>query len=161
MSASKALGPRPTRHKGRSSSQKSPPRAPAEAPVTEVEAARTTPPRSSLEQVMNIEGAVLALLVDGGSGMPLECVGDVEELDPEIAAAGSTDVVRSQLRTMQALGMSDRIEDILITSTDTYYLARCVQKHEGVFIFLVLDKERANLSMARLRLSAVAETLTI
>lgn len=110
---------------------------------------------------MTIEGALLGLLVDGGSGMPLECVGDVETLDPEIAAAGSTDLVRSQLRTMQALGLSDRIEDILVTSTDTYYLARCVPKHDGVFIFLVLDKDRANLSMARLRLGAVAETLSI
>lgn len=180
MSASKGLGPRVTRHAGRSSTQGSPPApaptlaptptpapppAPTPAPTpetaTDLEEPRATPPRTALDEVMTIEGALLALLVDGGSGMPLERAGDVEALDPEIAAAGSTDVVRSQVRTMQALGMNDRIEDILITATDTYYLARCVNRHEGVFVFLVLDRSRANLAMARHRLGALAETLTI
>jgi hypothetical protein len=38
-------------------------------------------------------------------------------MDLEMAAAGTTEVVRSKLRVMGALGIQDRIEDMLFTST--------------------------------------------
>jgi hypothetical protein len=70
-------------------------------------------------------------------------------VDMEVAAAGNTEVVRSKMKTMRALGLDDEIEDMLITLGKQYHILRpCVHK-EGTFIYLVLDKQRSNLAMAR------------
>jgi len=161
MTASQGLGPRSTRHDGRTSTQ-----GPSSGPAadTSLDDSVRPPvdhPLRPLDQALSIEGALLALLVDGGSGMPLERAGKADGLDPEILAAGMTDVVRSQLRTMQALGVDDRIEDMLISAADAYYLARCVKQHPGVFVLLVLERDRANLAMARHRLGSVVEQIEI
>ena len=104
-------------------------------------------PKEVLNQLMQIEGAMCASLVDSGSGMLLESVGS--GLDMELAAAGNTEEVRAKLKTMKSLNLQGNIEDILITLSSQYHIIRPVEKHEGLFIYLVLDRARANLAMAR------------
>jgi hypothetical protein len=58
-------------------------------------------------------------------------------------------VVRSKLKTMKALGLNDAIEDILITLGRQYHIIRPCAHKEGVFIYYVLDKNKANLALAR------------
>ena len=104
-------------------------------------------PKELLNQLMQTEGAMCAALVDSTSGMVLESVGT--GVDMELAAAGNTEVVRSKMKTMKSLGLDDTIEDILITLTHQYHIIRPVAKHNGLFIYYVLDRNRANLAMAR------------
>jgi hypothetical protein len=79
---------------------------------------------TALKEAMSIAGAVGVALVDYDSGMSLGTSGGGEWLDLEIAAAGNTEVVRSKLRVMSALGLNDSIEDILITLHRQYHLIR-------------------------------------
>src|SRR4051812_6481492 len=65
----------------------------------------------ALKDAMSIAGAVGVALVDYDSGMSLGTSGGGEWLNLEVAAAGNTDVVRSKLRVMAALGLNDSIED--------------------------------------------------
>lgn len=104
-------------------------------------------PKELLNQLMQTEGAMCAALVDYNSGMLLESVGS--GMDLELAAAGNTEVVRAKMKTMKSLGMQGTIEDILITLTQQYHIIRPVEKHDGLFIYYVLDRSRANLAMAR------------
>jgi predicted regulator of Ras-like GTPase activity (Roadblock/LC7/MglB family) len=101
----------------------------------------------SLKELLRIEGAMCAALVDANSGMMLGSAGS--GLDLELAAAGNTEVVRAKMRTMKSLGLSDTIEDILITLSKQYHIIRPVQAKPGIFMYLVLDRGRANLAMAR------------
>ncbi len=104
-------------------------------------------PKELLNSLMQQEGAMCAALVDYESGMLLESVGS--GVDLEMAAAGNTEVVRAKLKTMKMLGLSDSIEDILISLGSQYHIIRPVEKHSGLFIYYVLDRSRANLAMAR------------
>jgi predicted regulator of Ras-like GTPase activity (Roadblock/LC7/MglB family) len=111
------------------------------------------------ELLSTTEGAMCAAVVDSASGMMLGSAGS--GLDLEVAAAGNTEVVRAKMKTMAQLGLKDVIDDMLITLGKQYHIIRPVSKKEGVFIYLVLDKTKANLAMARRRVQDVERELVI
>ncbi|CAM5341522.1 hypothetical protein [Streptomyces pilosus] len=118
----------------------------------------------SLKDIMTaIEGAVGAALVDYSSGMALGTLGGGKDLDLTVAAAGNTDVIRAKVRTMELLGLSGQIEDILITLETQYHLIRLVtgRSGNGLFLYVVLDKSRSNLAMARHQLKRIEEQLEV
>ncbi|MEU7697849.1 MULTISPECIES: hypothetical protein [unclassified Streptomyces] len=118
---------------------------------------------SSLKEAAAIEGAIGAALVDYTSGMALGTIGGGKELDLNMAAAGNTDVVRAKVRTMEMLGLGEEIEDILITLGRQYHMIRLLkgQGKSGLFLYLALDKERANLAMARHQLKKIEAELDV
>jgi len=103
--------------------------------------------KQTLDDILTIDGAMCAAVVDAGSGMILGSEGS--GVDMEIAAAGNTEVVRAKLKTMRSLGLSDVIEDMLITLGRQYHIIRPSSVKEGLFLYMVLDKQRANLALAR------------
>ncbi|MGY0021061.1 hypothetical protein [Streptomyces sp. cg35] len=110
-----------------------------------------------------VEGALGAAVVDYNSGMALGVLGGGKELDLTVAAAGNTDVIRAKMRTMETLGLQDKIDDILITLGTQYHLLRPVvgSNGHGLFIYLVIDRSRSNLAMARHYLKRVEEQLEV
>ncbi|QIL83212.1 hypothetical protein G7047_27175 [Diaphorobacter sp. HDW4A] len=115
--------------------------------------------QESLSQLMAIDGAQCAAVVDSGSGMLLGSIGS--GVDLELAAAGNTEVVRAKLKTMKSLNLNDRIDDILITLGKAYHIIRPLQKHDGLFVYLVLDKSKANLALARRKVQDVEQALAV
>ena len=121
----------------------------------------TSAVRSRLEEAMQIEGALGVALVDGASGMSLGAAGGSAILNVELAGAGAADFVRAKLRVLAALGLKDTIEDVMITLGKQYHLIRFLGPELNVFLYLVLDRERSNLGLARHRLSAIARRITL
>ena len=115
--------------------------------------------KQSMDELMTTDGAMCAALVDSGSGMVLGQVGT--GVDLEVAAAGNTEVVRAKMKTMQSLGLNDSIDDILITLGKQYHIIRPMVKQDGLFIYLVLDKSRSNLALARRKTADVEQALTL
>ncbi|MGV9271530.1 hypothetical protein ACWDRR_43590 [Kitasatospora sp. NPDC003701] len=119
---------------------------------------------TSLKEAMAIEGAIGVALVDYGSGMALGTLGEGGELDLNVAAAGNTDVVRAKMRAMELLNLHDNeIEDILVSLTSQYHLLRplTMPNGRGLFLFLALNRGRANLAMARHQLKRIEVGLEI
>lgn len=139
-----------------------------------------------LLEAMTLPGARGAALVDWTSGLALGTIGDSpsgdhettgaeaaelalgtigggKDLDLTVAAAGNTDVVRAKVRTMEMLGLKDEIENILITLGAQYHLIRLLKGRgaSGLFLYLALDKDRANLAMARHQLKRIEAELKI
>ncbi|WP_055590774.1 hypothetical protein [Peterkaempfera griseoplana] len=113
---------------------------------------------------MTIEGAMGAALVDYGSGMALGVLGGSDDFDLNVAAAGNTDVVRAKMRAMELLDLrGEAIEDILITLSGQFHMIRPLTKRgsQGIFLYLVLDRNRANLALARHRSRQVCEALEL
>ena len=113
----------------------------------------------SMQELLTCDGAVCAALVDSSSGMILGQIGS--GVDMEVAAAGNTEVVRAKLKTRRALGLSDVIEDILITLGKQYHIIRPMARKEGLFIYLVLDKSKSNLALARRKTQEVEKDLIV
>ncbi len=81
-----------------------------------------------------------------------------------MAAAGNTEVVRAKMRTMESLRLDDSIDDILITLQKQYHLIRLLKSsrnEQGLFLYLVLDRQKANLALARHNLRQIESELTI
>ena len=118
---------------------------------------------SAMAEAMKIDGAVGVSVVDYDSGMALGMQGGGSYLNLEVASAGNTEVVRAKMRTMASLGLNDEIEDILITLGKQYHLIRLLSggRSGSLFLYLALDRARANLAMARHRLRAIESELEL
>ena len=119
---------------------------------------------AALKEAMNIDGALGASLVDWESGMSLGAVGGGKYLDLDVAAAGNTEVIRAKMRTMESLRLDDHIEDILITLSKQYHLIRLLKSSrsdQGLFLYLVLDRGKANLALARHSLKRIEGDIAI
>lgn len=116
--------------------------------------------KETLPKLLEIDGCIGCSIVDSNSGLMLGAAGG-GSFSLEIAAAGNTEVVRSKRKTMKALNMNDQIEDMLITLGRQYHLIRPLSSNDALFIYLVLDKNKSNLAMARHQLSALERDLTV
>ena len=119
---------------------------------------------AALKEAMNIDGAVGASLVDWESGMSLGAIGGGKYLDLDVAAAGNTEVIRAKMRTMESLRLDDTIEDILITLIKQYHLIRLLRNsrnEQGLFLYLVLERQKANLALARHNLKRIEADLSV
>lgn len=118
--------------------------------------------KETLPKLMEIDGCVGACIVDSNSGMMLGATGGGGgTVNLEVAAAGNTEVVRAKRKTMKALGLNDSIEDILITLGKQYHLIRPLTSNDGLFIYVMLEKSKANLAMARHQLSTIEKDLVV
>ena len=113
----------------------------------------------SLAELMKIDGAICCAIVDSNSGMMLGSEGS--GVDMTLAAAGNTEVVRAKLRTMDSLKLSDRIEDILITLGKQYHIICPIPTAPGLFAYLVLDKNKSNLALARHKTASIEADLKV
>jgi hypothetical protein len=115
--------------------------------------------KQSLEEILTVDGAMCVALVDSTSGMMLGSAGS--GVDLELAAAGNTEVVRAKMKTMRSLALNDVIEDMLITLGKQYHIIRPMARKEGLFLYVVLDKAKSNLALARRKIQDVEKDLSV
>jgi hypothetical protein len=117
--------------------------------------------KETLSDILTLDGAVGACIVDSNSGMMLGAEGGGGVINLEVAAAGNTEVVRAKRKTMAALSLKDSIEDILITLGKQYHLIRLLSSNDALFVYLVLDKNKGNLALARHKLATAEKALNV
>lgn len=111
-----------------------------------------------LNPVTQMDGFVAAALVDSDSGLLMAGTGG-STVNLEVAAAGNSEVVKAKRRTASALKLGDDIEDILITLNKQYHLIRPLERNPKLFLYVVLDRGRGNLAMARHELRSFEKNL--
>jgi len=115
---------------------------------------------ADISQLKDLEGFVGGCLVDSDTGLILGTEGE-SNFDLNTAAAGNTEVVKAKRKTMKALGIAGGIEDILITLDKQYHLIRLLNSNDAIFLYVVIDKAKGSLGMARAVAKKVEETLDL
>ncbi|MET9778144.1 hypothetical protein ABZ023_28480 [Streptomyces sp. NPDC006367] len=124
----------------------------------------------SLLEAMRLPGARGASLVDWISGLALGTVGDAPGGDAEATAAETAELARhvAENGTLAPAGSAGpekepAVEDLIVTTADSYHLIRFVSTpfDSTVFLHLWLDRNDGNLALARIRLAETADRLVL
>ena len=117
--------------------------------------------QAALAEALTMDGALGIALIDAASGLSLGSAGGSPMVNLELAGAAAADLVRTKLRVMTALGLKDTIEDVMITFGKQYHLIRFLGPDQNLFLYVVLDRERSNLGMARHKLAAIGRLIAL
>lgn len=109
-----------------------------------------------LDELMGINGAIAAGLIDWESGMALGMRTN-GTFDIELACAGNSEVIKSKMATMRSLGLEGSIKDILITLTDQLHIIGLVPDHDELAFYLAMDASKANLALARAAVRSISK----
>jgi hypothetical protein len=111
----------------------------------------------SLSQVMTIQGARAAALIDIATGMIVQSAGQLAGDFPAAAAsmAGEAQMARDLLGPGPA--HSD-LDEISLITADRLQVSKVVghRSGEGLLLFVDLDRARVNMALAALRIGQIA-----
>ena len=114
----------------------------------------------SLAILGSIDGFLGACLVDESRGIALSQQSGGTLLDLETAAVGIAEMVQEERTLMSALGLTDPLEDILISLGRQYHLIRPLGAADGTFLYLILDRSESNLARARRELESLETVMS-
>jgi CheY-like chemotaxis protein len=116
------------------------------------------PVAEALKRGRAIKGALGLLLVDAETGAVANSAGyaDRSALGAEMAAAFA-ELLREQRRAVRQAGGAEALEEILLTTSDRYYMARGLG--DDHFLLLILDRHHGNLARAQLDLVSIERAL--
>jgi hypothetical protein len=121
--------------------------------VAEAPAAQAVDDRPSLEEVLqkllSFDGALCVAVVDSETGMVLGKAGTGSGTEIELAAAGASVILRARLASTRALGTTEKIDDVLISLTSQVQIIHPLPSNPSIFTYLIGDKAKASLAMAR------------
>lgn len=100
----------------------------------------------------NINGFIAVSVTEVETGMSYSSLSLNPNFDPELASAYNLEVVKAKLSAIKALGLDQKINDILITLTDQIHIID-VSEDGKYFIYLAIDSTKANLGLTRATLS--------
>ena len=116
--------------------------------------------REALEQGRTLEGSLATLLVETATGNLIAAAIGAKGVDVEVAAAATAELARQKPRVEERIGLKDTFSEVLLTSARRYYLLRPVGSDGRMFLLLVLDRKKANLTAAQDGLAAIERELT-
>ena len=116
--------------------------------------------KKSLADLGSIEGLLCCAVVDSVNGHVIARERrDEEEVDIDRAAAACAQVLRSHRLAARSMGLPDHIEEVTVSTATRHQLMRPLSRHTELFLFVLLNKQRSNLSLARFKLMEVEKAL--
>lgn len=96
----------------------------------------------------NIPGYIAVVVSEIKSGISYYSDSAIPSFDPELASAFNLEVVKAKLNAINALGLNESIDNIMITMTNQIHIIDVSDNNE-YFIYLAVDSTKANLGMTK------------
>ena len=96
----------------------------------------------------NVPGFIAVAIAEIKSGISYFTLTADPNFDPELASAFNLEVVKAKLNAINALGLNDSIEDIMINLKTQIHIIDVSENNE-YFIYLAVDSTKANLGMTK------------
>jgi predicted regulator of Ras-like GTPase activity (Roadblock/LC7/MglB family) len=112
-----------------------------------------------LSKASTIAGFIGACLVDLDTGLMLTSHGG-GKIDLEAASALSTEIMKANALAIEGMKLDDQVEDMLVSMGKQIHIMRPMRANPGVFLYVVLERAKANLGMARLQVKALEGEVT-
>ncbi|MCO5125469.1 MAG: hypothetical protein M9915_17240 [Rhizobacter sp.] len=103
-----------------------------------------------VEQLHKLNGMLDCCVFEIASGRQIAHAGEMP--DPESLASAATTLLGAIVRTGRRLGLATELPDAAITLDARHLLLRPVPRHPELMLHAVLDKQHANLTLARLQI---------
>jgi predicted regulator of Ras-like GTPase activity (Roadblock/LC7/MglB family) len=116
--------------------------------------------RQALGEMLSIDGLLGCAVVDGTTGLVLAREAREDQpADLDLSAAASAQVLRAHRLAARNMGLSDQIDEVMVSAGPRQQVLRTVSRHPDLFLLALLDKQRANLALARYKLMEVEKSL--
>lgn len=116
--------------------------------------------RDALAEMLAIDGLLGCAVVDGTTGLVLARESREDQpADLDLSAAASAQVLRAHRLAARNMGLSDQIDEVMVSAGNRQQVLRTVTRHPDLFLLALLDKHRANLALARYKLMEVEKGL--
>ncbi|EMY3553227.1 hypothetical protein [Flavobacterium psychrophilum] len=96
----------------------------------------------------NVSGFIAVAVTEIKSGVSYYSLSVDKDFDPELAAAFNLEVVKAKLNAINALGLNQSIDDILINLSSQIHIIDISENNE-YFIYLAVDASKANMGMTK------------
>ncbi|WP_428223628.1 hypothetical protein [Flavobacterium sp.] len=96
----------------------------------------------------NVPGFIAVAVAEIKSGISYFTESAVPGFDPELASAFNLEVVKAKLNAINALGLKESIDDIMINLKTQIHIIDISDNNE-YFIYLAVDSTKANLGMTK------------
>ncbi|WP_134344445.1 hypothetical protein [Flavobacterium psychrophilum] len=96
----------------------------------------------------NVSGFIAVAVTEIKSGVSYYSLSVDKNFDPELAAAFNLEVVKAKLNAINALGLNQSIDDILINLSSQIHIIDISENNE-YFIYLAVDASKANMGMTK------------
>jgi DNA-binding response OmpR family regulator len=117
------------------------------------------PVREALDRGREVDGALATLLAKVRSGGVMAAAVGNRSVDLEAAAAGAAALARHKGEVEERMGLREALEELLWTTARHLYLLRPLGAGEELFLLMILDRRKADLSAAQAALASIAENL--
>jgi predicted regulator of Ras-like GTPase activity (Roadblock/LC7/MglB family) len=116
--------------------------------------------RTALAEMAGIDGLLCCAVVDAATGLVLakEAIED-EGSDFDLCAAACAQVLRAHRMAARNMGMSEHIDEIIVSAGHRHQVLRTVSGQHDLFLMALLNKDHANLALARYKLTEVEKRL--
>ncbi|WP_299104868.1 hypothetical protein [uncultured Tenacibaculum sp.] len=106
----------------------------------------------------NIPGYRGVSVTEMSSGESLISDSSIEGFDPELASAFNVEIINAKRKTMNALDINEELNDIQFNLSNQIHTINISQNGE-YFIYLALDREKANMGITKKLLNKYKEDL--
>jgi hypothetical protein len=111
---------------------------------------------TQLAEMLTLDGLLGCAVVDSSNGLILAReTRDEEALDLDLAAAASTQALKAHKAAARNMGLSDPIEEVMTSAGTRHQIMRQLSRYPDLFLFVLLDRHRTNLALARYKLMEV------